>query len=59
MLIVTEEAANEKVFITTPDEYLAESKNQEIIENLEYSVVNLTNTDTKKLIYTIMNIKML
>jgi enterochelin esterase-like enzyme len=49
MLIVTQEAANEKVFIAIPDEYRAESKNQGIIENLEYPVENLTNTDTKKL----------
>ncbi len=49
-LILTDEAADEKVFKTVPDKYKAEIKEQGIIENLEYTTTNLDNgKDVKKL----------
>jgi enterochelin esterase-like enzyme len=49
-LILTEEAADEKVFTLVPDEYKAESKYQGSIESLEYKTANLENgEDVKKL----------
>lgn len=49
-LILTEEAADEKVFKTVPDKYKGEIKEQGIIENLEYTATNLDNgSDVKKL----------
>ncbi len=49
-LELTEEAANEKVFIPLPDEYRGESDKQGTIEKLEYNTANLDNgMDTKYL----------
>ncbi|QNU67689.1 glycoside hydrolase [Ruminiclostridium herbifermentans] len=49
-LILTDEAADEKVFKTVPDIYRSEIEQQGTIENLEYSVPNLENgIDVKKL----------
>jgi|GEM_PF-181184 len=49
-LELTEEAANEKIFIPLPDEYRAENEKQGTIEKLEYDTANLENgMDTKYL----------
>lgn len=49
-LVLTEEAADEKVFTLVPVEYKSEIKNQGTIESLEYKAPNLKNgEDTKKL----------
>lgn len=50
MLVLTDEAANEKEFKAVPDEYKLDASKQGSIESLEYTTANLTNsTDTKKL----------
>ncbi len=49
-LVLTEEAADEKVFRTIPDEYKAEIEKQGSIVSLEYTTPNLKNgNDTKKM----------
>ncbi len=49
-LVLTDEAANEKVFKTVPDEYKGEIAKQGSIESLEYTTPNLKNgNDTKKM----------
>lgn len=49
-LELTDIAANEKEFVVVPDEYRSENQEQGTIENLEYTLANLTGgTDTKKM----------
>lgn len=49
-LVLTDEAASEKVFKAVPDKYKSENKEQGTIENLEYNATKADNSkDVKKL----------